>query len=173
MISETRHGVPKRPEIRFVVDRNLGKLVKWLRILGFDTLYEPELSSVAYQKAPTQGRIAIGKTRSGPLHGSGTNLIRIQSDLPFEQVQEVIKTLNLKASAIKPFSRCVRCNLPIQIADPDMVIKKAPDYIRETHKTFFCCPRCERIYWPGSHLKNSRAIIDKWFKKNGTIVQSL
>ncbi|MDH3567835.1 MAG: Mut7-C RNAse domain-containing protein, partial [Desulfobacteraceae bacterium] len=95
-------------EMRFAVENTLGKLAKWLRILGFDTFYKPDLSAEKLMDIET-GRILL--TRTTRIRGWNTSrkLIFITSDNPFEQVREVIGTLGITQKDARPFSRCVRC----------------------------------------------------------------
>ncbi len=150
-------------EMRFAVENTLGKLAKWLRILGFDTFYKPDLSAEKLMDIGT-GRILL--TRTARIRGRNTSrkLIFITSDNPFEQVREVIGTLGITQKDARPFSRCVRCNTMVQKVDKDSIRKRVPDYIWETHDAFRSCSQCGRIYWPGSHTQRSRDIIKRLFK---------
>ena len=148
--------------MRFAVENTLGKLAKWLRILGFDTFYKPDLSAEELMDIGTE-RILL--TRTVRILGKNTSrIIFITSDNPFEQLREVIGTLGIAQKDVRPFSRCVRCNTMIQKVDKDSIRKMVPDYIWETHDAFRSCSQCERIYWPGSHAQRSRDIIEGLFK---------
>lgn len=149
-------------EMRFAVENTLGKLAKWLRILGFDTFYKPDLSAEELMDIGTE-RILL--TRTVRILGKNTSrIIFITSDNPFEQLREVIGTLCIAQKDVRPFSRCVRCNTMIQKVDKDSIRKMVPDYIWETHDAFRSCSQCGRIYWPGSHAQRSRDIIERLFK---------
>ncbi len=150
-------------EMRFAVENTLGKLAKWLRILGFDTFYKPDLSA---EKLMDMGPGRILLTRTARIRDVNTSpkLVFITSDNPFEQLREVIETLGIAPKDARPFSRCVRCNTMIREVDKDSIRKRVPDYIWETHDTFRSCSQCGRIYWPGSHTQRSRDIIKRLFK---------
>lgn len=149
-------------EMRFAVENTLGKLAKWLRILGFDTFYKPDLSAEELMDIGTERTLL---TRTARIRGKNTSrIIFVTSDNPLEQLREVIGTLGIAQKDVRPFSRCVRCNTMIQKVDKDSIRKMVPDYIWETHDAFRSCTQCGRIYWPGSHAQRSRDIIERLFK---------
>lgn len=155
----------KSHEICFAAERTLGKLAKWLRILGFNTIYEPEVSRSRFIDSWKNGRILLTRTKLIYQNRHKSHqLIFIKSNNPFEQLKEVIKLLKLNRSDTKPFSRCIRCNTLINETDKDSIRGKVPDYIWETNDIFQICSGCQRIYWPGSHTKNSKEIIKKVFE---------
>ena len=127
-------------EICFSAERTLGKLAKWLRILGFNTIYEPEVSKSRFRDSWKNGWILLTRTRHiyQNWHKS-QQLIFIKSNDPFEQLKEVIKLLKLNLSDIRPFSRCIRCNMVIKETDKDSIRCKVPDYIWETNDIFQIC----------------------------------
>lgn len=127
-------------EICFSAERTLGKLAKWLRILGFNTIYEPEVTKSRFIDSWKNGWILLTRTRRiyQNWHQS-YQLIFIKSNDPFEQLKEVIKRLKLNLSDIRPFSRCIRCNRLISELDKDSIRGKVPDYIWETHDIFQIC----------------------------------
>ncbi len=156
----------KAPEICFTVERTLGKLAKWLRILGFNTIYEPEVSRNSFIESWENECILL--TRTKRIYQNKYNshqLIFIKSNDPFEQLKEVIKLLDLNPPDIKPFSRCTRCNTLLNKTEKNSIRGKVPDYIWETNDIFQMCNDCHRIYWPGSHTRNCKEIIKKVFER--------
>ena len=142
----------KRRDIRFVAEPPLGKLAKWLRILGFDAIYESEfVSKACYEKE----RVRLTKTRRAHEKNNVNYQMFITSDHYMEQVRQIINALNITPGDLRPFSRCIRCNRSILPADKDTVMGKVPDYIWESHDSFETCGQCGRIYWPGSHTQQS------------------
>ena len=148
--------------IRFVAESTLGRLAKWLRILGFDTVYERQPPAV---KNPEPDRIRLTRTQKVLRQDPPEHVIRITADGYTEQLGQVIRELGLTLADIAPFTRCIRCNASIQPIDNASVFGKVPDYIWETHDTFRCCPQCGRIYWPGSHPRQSLARIRNLFEE--------
>ncbi len=152
-------------EICFAAEPTLGKLAKWLRILGFDTCYEPGFSTKKTMDSGRKNRILLTRTervRDGKLP---QEFIFITSNIPFEQLREVIDTLGIIYTDTRPFSRCIRCNTCIQPVDKDSVRGDVPDFIWQTRDIFQICGRCRRIYWPGSHTERSHDIIMRLFDR--------
>ena len=152
-------------EICFAAEPTLGKLAKWLRILGFDTSYEPGFSAEKAMDSGRKNRILLTRTervRDGKLP---QEFIFITSNNSFEQLREVIDTLDIIYTDTRPFSRCIRCNTRIQPVDKDSVRWNVPDFIWQTRDIFQICGQCRRIYWPGSHTERSHDIIMRLFDR--------
>ena len=149
-------------EYSFAAEKTLGKLAKWLRILGFDTFYSPELSGKQLIDAGFK-RILLTRTRQIRDLTVSENCIFIVSNDSFEQLREVIQATGISRRDIRPFSRCIRCNALIRRVSKDFVRKMVPEYVWESHDTFRMCSLCRRIYWPGSHTRRSRDIIESLF----------
>ena len=148
--------------IQFAADASLGKLAKWLRLLGFDTFYSQNISSDKFIEFG-KNRILLTRTERIRVQNRSYKLIFIQSNDPFEQLKEVIQALGLALGDTHPFSRCIRCDSLIHPVDKDTVRDRVPDYIWETYETFQRCNQCKRIYWSGSHTKRCRETIEKLF----------
>jgi hypothetical protein len=147
----------------FAAEKTLGKLAKWLRILGFDTSYEPDFPNSTVWELADNRRIFLTRRQSVRDGRPSTDLIFIKSDHLFEQLKEVIQKLALEQKDTRPFSRCLQCNAAIEAVDKDSVRNAVPDYIWETHDTFRRCRPCRKIYWPGSHTKRTLDIIEGLF----------
>ena len=139
----------------FAADRTLGKLAKWLRILGFDTTFEIDYAAKTYYEHMDKDRIVLTRTGTIKKQFSDRRLVFITSNYLDKQLRQVIDELGIRRADIRPFSRCIQCNLPIVDMDPDDACGLIPDYICETHQEFQQCPQCRRIFWPGSHTKRS------------------
>jgi uncharacterized protein with PIN domain len=155
-----------KSEICFTAEPTLGKLAKWLRILGFDTSYEPDFSAENVVDSGRKKRILLTRTERVRNGNLPQEFIFITSNNPFEQLKEVIHTLGIVYRDTLPFSRCIRCNTSIQPVDKDSVRGNVPDFIWETCDIFQTCGRCRRIYWPGSHTERSHDIIMRLFDRN-------
>ena len=149
-------------EIRFAAEMTLGKLSKWLRILGFDTVYT---ANVTGEKLIDTARDRILLTRTKRIRNMKISKERIfiTSNCPSEQLREVVLALGITKEDIRPFSRCIQCNASIRLVEKHTVRGKVPDYIWETQDTFHTCGHCRRIYWSGSHIRRSRDIIHRLF----------
>ena len=135
--------------MKFIVDRMLGRLAKWLRILGYDTTYFPDLDDdQLVRRARAEGRLLL--TRDGGLaRRRGLQCLLIESDHLEEQLGQVLAELALTGE--HPFSRCPVCNTPLQKVEKTGLKGRVPPHIFRTHTDFSLCPNCDRIYWPGTH----------------------
>jgi len=150
-------------EIRFLAEETLGKLVTWLRILGFDTVYDTDKPKIM-GKAET--RIRLTRTERVAKTLQNERIIFIISNDPVEQLRQVIEHLDIAEEDIRPFSRCLQCNTKTEEIEKDVVKSSVPDYIFEIHDRFRACRRCEKIYWPGSHTARSLNKIRKLFAES-------
>jgi uncharacterized protein with PIN domain len=140
---------------RFAVDRALGALAKWLRILGYDTVFESDVSGQSFFENLEDDRILLTRTRKIQQKFSSYRTVFITSNYPADQLRQVVDEIGINQAEIRPFSRCITCNLPIAAVEKEEVYGRVPDYIWQTHDTFNECSRCGRIYWPGSHAERS------------------
>ena len=147
----------------FAADRTLGKLAKWLRLMGFDTIYEGDAAGSGFNAAIDQNRILL--TRMRRLRGTSAagETIFIESDDPHRQIREVIEHLELDYSTLAPYSRCLRCNRELERIERADAYGRVPDYTWETQVDFSRCPGCRRIFWPGSHVNRSRRQLIRLF----------
>jgi uncharacterized protein with PIN domain len=146
----------------FIVDKTLGKLAKWLRILGYDTVYwhSDDLTGLL-SRAVEEGRNLITKDaklyqRKGPVKA-----LLIREDNPFLQIQKVVRHFRLSVNREKLFSRCLTCNVPLEEVIPEEVKEEVPDYIYHTHQAFSRCPSCRKVYWAGSHYGHTAKVVER------------
>ncbi len=149
------HAAPPPRAPAFAVERTLGRLGKWLRLLGFDALFETECPPGGFIAHGDPGRTLLTRTRRVAEAHAAHAPIFIRSNDPFEQVGEVVRVLGLTVGDVKPFSRCLRCNVPIEVLPREEARGVVPDYVWETQPSFSRCPRCRRIYWRGTHTARS------------------
>jgi len=149
----------------FAADRTLGKLSKWLRLIGFDTIYESDHGEEAFYAELASQRILLTRAKQILKQYSSRKLIFIESNNPFEQVKQVIRELNLTFADANPFSICIRCNLPLIDVDKNELAGMLPDYVWASHTRFKTCPGCRKIYWPGSHWQRSLERIGEFFRQ--------
>jgi uncharacterized protein with PIN domain len=150
-------------DICFAAEATLGKLAKWLRILGFDTDYQAGTATQRFVDAAEKERILLTRTRQVRDQNTGRQLVFITANDPFGQVKQVIQALGLVPADTRPFSRCTRCNISTRQVDRDSVQGSVPDYVWETHTEFKSCSGCGRIYWEGSHIQHSHDLIKRFF----------
>jgi uncharacterized protein with PIN domain len=150
--------------ICFAADRALGKLVKWLRILGYDTIYEKDVSSQRFCKHLEKNRIILTRTEKIRKAVTDHKLVFVKSNYLEAQLRQVIQEIGIKRKEIRPFSRCIHCNLSLVDINKNDVFNQVPSYIWEIHEEFHICRQCERIYWPGSHAQRSMEKIEQLFR---------
>lgn len=148
---------------RFAAEKTLGRLAKWLRLLGFDTLYEPEIPTEEFIEKLKNDRILLTRTRRIRRQSTLSKLIFVHSDHWTDQLKQIILELGLRPDRTRPFSRCLRCNILNVSAEKDSLWGRVPDYIFETHDHFLTCPKCGKIYWSGSHTERGLEMIQKLF----------
>lgn len=149
--------------LSFAADRSLGRLAKWLRLMGFDTIYESDVSIDWFYDNLDEMRVLLTRTEKIRSRFSGRRLVFIESNDLFEQLAQVIAELVISPEDIHPFSRCIECNESIVDVDKEIVFGLVPDYIWETHDNFSMCRQCKRIFWRGSHTKRSMEKIERLF----------
>ena len=146
--------------LRLLADGMLGRLAKWLRLLGYDTAYDktasdPELA----HRARAEGRVLLTRDRELSAR-RGLRTLLIQSEVLEEQVREVQDGLGPPPHP--PLSRCAVCNAVLEHLSPAEVADRVPPYVLSTQTEFRYCPGCGRVYWPGSHLRAMRSQMEKF-----------
>lgn len=136
---------------RFVTDTMLGRLARWLRAMGYDTVYFKVAEDRSLlQLARAEGRTLLTRdTRLARLAGAGGLLIRSTELEP--QLVEVIGRLGLRPDGADLLSRCLECNTPLLERSRESVREAVPAWIFATRERFVGCAGCGRIYWQGSH----------------------
>lgn len=147
----------------FAAEKTLGRLAKWLRLLGFDTLYQSDKTGKNFRDTLENDRILLTRTRRLRNRIAPHKTIFVESDHLERQLQQIFRELGLKAHQTRPFSRCLQCNVPIVAVSKNDVWGRIPDFIFETHDSFNQCPQCQRVFWPGSHTRKSLAKIRQLF----------
>ncbi len=140
--------------LKFVCDRMLGTLAKWLRLLGFDVLYPAEIPDEALDEmARDQGRILLTRDRELAYSSSSASLLLSSLDT-FQQLREVDEEYGVISESARwdmVLKRCSVCNTLISKVEKGMVEGKVPEGVFSIHEQFWHCPRCHRYYWSGTH----------------------
>jgi len=152
-ISSLQHLRPRPLRVtRFMVDVNLGKLARRLRMLGFDTRYGNRLQDhEIVDIARRERRIILTRDRRLLFRKAVTHGYWVRSDDPATQLDEVVERLDLSAQA-RPWQRCLACNGLIEPVDREAVWSSLEPKTRRYYDTFYRCPDCGKIYWEGSHV---------------------
>lgn len=145
---------------RFVLDNHLGKLARYLRILGCDTLYrndyqDDELAQISGQDR----RFLLTRDRGLLMRKVITQGYCVRSKYPKQQLAEVAERFNL-FDRLRPFPRCLRCNGQLQpVAKEDIADRLQPQTKKYYHE-FRICPECNQIYWKGSHYEHMEKFLE-------------
>ena len=137
--------------VAFAVENTMGKLSKWLRILGFDTIFDSGAAGLEFFRSASPGRVLLTRTGRVEKQLRSERLLFIQSDECRQQLIEVIRHLGIQLEDIRPFTRCVDCNHVIEPVEKPSICNQVPDFVYESHEEFQRCPRCRKVFWPGSH----------------------
>jgi uncharacterized protein with PIN domain len=146
---------------RFVLDVHLGRLARYLRMLGFDTLYRNEAEDAELATcARDEQRILLTRDRGLLKRNEVTRGLWIRATQPRRQLGEVVERLHLEG-AIRPFGRCTQCNHELEPVSKEAILHRLKPRTREHYQRFWTCPGCDRVYWRGSHFAHMRRIFDE------------
>ena len=144
---------------RFIADAQLGGLAKYLRMLGFDTLYENGYRDAQVARISVdEQRIVLTRDRALLMHKLISHGCHVRGTRPRQQLEEVVSRLDLYR-AIKPFSRCLRCNRKLEPVATEAICDRLPPGSASFYCRFWICDKCDRIYWEGSHWRRMEQVI--------------
>lgn len=147
-------------EPRFILDAHLGKLAVYLRMLGFDTLYENDYEDEALANlASRQKRILLTRDRGLLKRTIVTHGCLIRNEKPVEQLLEVLKRYDLFGN-MAAFTRCLVCNELLVPVKKDEIYRRLPSRTAIEFSEFMFCPGCERLFWKGSHYQRMKKVLD-------------
>ena len=140
---------------RFIVDSNVGKLAKWLRMMGYDALFfGGSNDSQMIATALVENRVILTRDtqimRRRVVTSRQLKVILIHSDEPERQMRQVMDTLELNYQ-FQLFSICLECNQPLLGRSKEEVKDRVPPYVFQAQSQYMECPTCHRIYWRGTH----------------------
>jgi uncharacterized protein len=138
-----------RRSLNFLVDLPLAGLAKWLRLCGLDATLV-KYSTRQDLPLPTPGTYLITR-QAGFCHRQRDDLLVLDANDPEDQVAEIFRRLKLGHRDLAPLSRCGECNDLLVPVPRETALGLVPDHVYHTQAKFFQCPRCRRLYWPGSH----------------------
>ncbi len=145
---------------KFVADGHLGKLVRDLRLLGIDVAYDPAAEDrQLVRTASHQERSLLTRDRRLLMHAAVRHGYYPRSQDPLEQTVEVLRRFRL-ASVLTPFSRCLRCNAPLEPAAKAKVLGQLEPLTKIYYDQFRRCRGCGQVYWSGSHFEKLQKRIE-------------
>jgi uncharacterized protein with PIN domain len=127
----------------------VGTLAKWLRILGYDTCYDPDMDDHQLVRlARAERRVLLTRDRE-LAQRPGLQSVLLTSECLENQISQVLAELHLEPD--RSFSRCPVCNEQLAEVDSETARQRVPAYVARTHESFKACPACRRVYWRGTH----------------------
>lgn len=149
----------KNDSPKFIADCHLGKLTKYLRLMGIDTLYFPHIEDDALiVMANDEDRIILTRDRSLS-ERKNAPVFFLEPKATEAQLKTLIEHYKLKDNPA-PFSRCIVCNAPLQVIEKEKVIESLPTKVKKYFDYFEYCPSCERIYWQGDHYRHMMEFLE-------------
>jgi uncharacterized protein with PIN domain len=150
---------------KFIVDCMLGKLAKWLKILGFDALFfsrieDDELLALARK----EGRILLTKDTGLVQRAQNVETLFLESDEWPDQVRQVLAHFDLREK-VRPHTRCIDCNVPLKNLPKQNAKNLVSPFVFERADSFALCPDCGRVFWRGTHFEDMEAKIQDLLEK--------
>lgn len=147
---------------KFVTDATLSRLAKWLRLLGYDACVFPrEAGRQLLRLAQSEGRIVLTKRADlKERQFAGVLLLLTHNDISL-QLKEVIEKFSLKIEKNKMFGICLKCNRALEPVAAAEVRELVPAYVFEHCAAFNRCSSCRKIFWEGTHQRNSLQFLQK------------
>ena len=144
---------------RFILDVHLGKLARYLRMLGFDTIYRNDYSDAEIiHLALAEHRIILTRDVGLLMVKTVTHGYWVRRQKPREQVKEVMGRFDLY-SQIDPFSRCISCNGMLMEVPKESILDRLEPLTKKCFSQFYQCRDCGRIFWEGSHYERMQHFI--------------
>ena len=148
---------------RFVADVMLGRLARWLRALGYDTLY--------FRDAPDRRLLAVALADRRRLLTRDVVLARrardagllVRAEVLDAQIQEVRAACGLTGR--QALSRCLECNAPLAATPRETVRDRVPPYTFATQREFWTCTGCSRVFWTGTHVAGIRRRLEPYLRE--------
>ncbi len=146
---------------KFVADGHLGSLTRNLRLLGFDVIYQRDADDrQLLEVMARENRALLTRDRRLLMHGIVQHGYYPRSQNADEQTIEVVRRFDL-LKLIAPFTRCLRCNAPLEEVAKADVIDNLEPLTKIYYDQFRHCPDCKQIYWPGSHFPKLQKRIEE------------
>lgn len=163
-ISQLREKPLRNPG--FVCDVHLGRLCKYLRMLGLDTLYSNRFTPAEMISLSNQeNRIILSRSFQLTRHKEVTHSYWIRSADPLEQIKDLIRKLDLH-NLTNPLTRCLNCNHKLIFVEKQKILSRIETRTALYYNEFFSCPDCDQIYWKGSHFENMLEFIRQHLQNN-------
>lgn len=164
-------GVREKPlrNPGFICDVHLGRLCKYMRMLGLDTLYSNQYTTEEIITLSNQEkRIILSRSFQLTRHKEVTHSYWIRSSDPLEQIKDLINQLDL-SNLTDPLTRCLNCNHQLMTVEKRKILDRLQVRTAKYYNEFFSCPNCDQIYWKGSHFENMLKFIHQHLRNSKPI----
>ncbi|OGW04597.1 MAG: hypothetical protein A3I04_06505 [Nitrospinae bacterium RIFCSPLOWO2_02_FULL_39_110] len=154
--------------MKFIVDLTMGRLARWLRIAGYNTvLYNSEKMDGIIEIASKEERVILTRNNilvernKKLLKEKGIQYLLLTADIVERQLQDTATYfgLNLKENS---FTFCINCNTPLTSIPKEETAGKVPDYVHQNYNKFVRCEKCGKIFWGGTHKKRMEERLAKF-----------
>ena len=146
---------------RFLNDNHLGKLATYLRVLGFDVLYNNQFQDDELAQLSNHDcRILLTRDRGLLMRREVRYGYCVRSRIPREQLIEIVNRFELQES-IKPFNRCLRCNHVLEAVDKASIMHRLEPLTKKYYDEFHLCLNCDKVYWKGSHYEHMEKLLNE------------
>jgi len=146
----------------FVCDVMLGKLARYLRMLGLDARYIRQGDDRVLFPAPSPESLFLTKRTDVTARA---HTVVIYGNDPEEQLAEISDRIGRHVDPAALMTRCLDCNTPLVEILKEEIEPFVPEYIYHHHHRFTTCPSCKKVYWEGSHAQEMRSWIEKIVKR--------
>lgn len=150
--------------MKFVADSMLGKLTRWLRMLGHDVKYAADLNDEKLIRiAEYQKRILLTRDVELQRFAASRRLeaFLVQGETETERLASLSKQFHLKLELDPNLSRCPKCNTKIKHSNKEEIADRIPSATKRFYEEFWECPKCRKIYWQGAHWKGIGETLEK------------
>jgi len=151
-------------EPRFLADSMLGKLARWLVMLGYDAAFgggDGCPDSALLEQAQKEGRVFLTRDTRIP-EVAGLRKLVVRSQRFEEQLRFVLEEMGLRPERSRLFTRCTYCNRLLESVPRPEALALVPPLVRELRSDFWRCPGCRRMYWNGTHTQRTVAKLERW-----------
>jgi hypothetical protein len=153
---------------RFAVDAMLGRLARWLRVLGLDATYEPDVADAdLVRHAHDERRWILTRDRALPVEWRVPRIHLVAAEAPLDQLAEVVRAFALDPERLALFARCTRCNAALVPIAREGAAGAVPPRVLRVTERFHRCPDCGRVYWEGSHVARMRRTLERLPRPDG------
>ena len=157
---KNRTSSEQRQSKRLLADGMLGRLARWLRVLGYDTAFDPVAEDWALvRRARSEGRMLLTRDRQLAAR-RGVSALLIEDEELAGQVRQVVETVG--PSPTGAFTRCSVCNRQLAPLSREEARDRVPPHVYRTQQEFRLCPACGRVYWRGTHWEQMKEILGDW-----------